>query len=188
MDLRASSPVCAGGPWQFMPETAVRAGLRVEDCVLDGVSEPWTPTSASGVLADPPYRDREGNRCRIQSCRVDERMDLERSTTAALSQFEQAWNLDHLVSHPQRRALVALTHHIGLAEVLGRLSVTRGDVFLPTSNCDVEPCGLSESERRWLTSVVAFATAANCLAAPEDQRPKTLCTAVMAISGADSSD
>ncbi|MEO0606518.1 MAG: transglycosylase SLT domain-containing protein, partial [Myxococcota bacterium] len=94
----ATSTVCAHGYWQFMPEVAHRLGqggldFRVEDCRLDGSSALWTPTD----VAPPPNAAAKAvyvkqGACRIQSCRVDDRADLDRSTTAAIRALREAWD------------------------------------------------------------------------------------------------
>lgn len=88
-----TSPVCGKGYWQFMPETARRVGLAIDQCRIPGRPRPWSPT----LLAPPmnAYRNAEyvGEKgCLIDFCTPDERVSLEASTAGALTLFREAWN------------------------------------------------------------------------------------------------
>ncbi len=87
----AQSAACARGPWQLMPEVAVRAGLRVEGCTIGGRGEKWTPTDPAPPrpLASGPYF--VDGACQILSCDVDERTDLAKSTAASIALLKEAW-------------------------------------------------------------------------------------------------
>ncbi len=93
-ELQSSS--CAKGLWQFMPETAFRAGpeygtpLRVADCRFEDEPETlWSPTSpeVSRVYV-------RGGKCRIpkiRGCAVDERTDILKSTAATVAILRDPW-------------------------------------------------------------------------------------------------
>lgn len=84
----AQSFVCAKGWWQFLPETAIQADLKVAECRLLGSPDLWTPTAKAppiGVLKNATYIS-EG-KCLIPKdggCQLDERTDLALSTRGAL--------------------------------------------------------------------------------------------------------
>ena len=92
------SYVCAKGFWQFMPEVALRverkAGLpfRVRDCKFTGTDAKWTPTELApptGVAKNAVYVDQ--NKCLIEGCAIDDRMDLAKSTAAAMYTLGEAY-------------------------------------------------------------------------------------------------
>ena len=96
----ARSTMCAAGWWQFMPEVAVRQGLQLDGCQIDGKEGPWTPTRASpGPIKELPYRVQ--GQCGL-TCATDERSDLAKSTAAAVAMFEEPW------ANPTLRASGAL--------------------------------------------------------------------------------
>lgn len=89
---------CQRGIWQLFPEEALRVQqvydkpLAVRDCRLRGRDALWTPTSLTPPdVRQTPYLDPEAG-CLIQSCAVDERTDLQRSTAGALVLLREAWN------------------------------------------------------------------------------------------------
>jgi len=97
-DADIQSPVCGKGYWQFMPETAKRMGLEVQDCRFKGSNTVWSPTNlapplnvrkrAQYVKYDP---ESDSASCRIKSCAVDERTDLRLATQAAIELFKETW-------------------------------------------------------------------------------------------------
>ncbi|MEN0064444.1 MAG: transglycosylase SLT domain-containing protein [Myxococcota bacterium] len=108
----AQSYVCARGYWQFMPEVAHRLSkqgldFQVADCRLDGSSTLWTPTQdappPNAVVNAVYVRNKQ---CRIQSCRVDDRSDLVKSTAAAVRSLREAYDDPTL---RQSGAIVQLT-------------------------------------------------------------------------------
>lgn len=118
-DGEAQSHVCARGYWQFMPEVAHRLSeqgldFTVADCRLDGSNALWSPMS----LAPPPnaavnavyVRDRK---CRIQHCRVDDRSDLAKSTTAAATSLREAYDDPSLRQSGALVQLVIASHNGG---------------------------------------------------------------------------
>ncbi|MFK7927724.1 MAG: transglycosylase SLT domain-containing protein [Myxococcota bacterium] len=95
---REQSFVCARGWWQFMPEVAVRTGLRVEQCQIQrvtGETVVWTPKAgAPARFKNSPYIDRTAAEpaCAIQRCVTDEREDLDASTAAAIADLRRTWD------------------------------------------------------------------------------------------------
>jgi hypothetical protein len=102
-----TSPVCAGGYWQFMPEVANRVDLRVEGCTIRGRKETWQPTKiAVGGAMKAIYVDKarpvctgtaSGERpqrscCKITQCDIDQRDEIESSTRGAITLLQEAWN------------------------------------------------------------------------------------------------
>jgi hypothetical protein len=102
-DGSAQSRVCAKGYWQFMPEVPNRVErdsdlvFRVRDCGFpDAPGTLWTPEGfapPARVMETGIYVDRDADppRCRIGSCRIDHRTDLEKSTGAAAFTLGEAW-------------------------------------------------------------------------------------------------
>ncbi len=93
-----TSPVCAEGWWQFMPETANRYNLEVSGCKFSGSSVLWSPTeivTPYGIMRNAPYvsynAEKGTARCKIQRCEVDERRELEESTRAAIEMLKDSW-------------------------------------------------------------------------------------------------
>ncbi len=93
-----TSPVCAKGWWQFMPETALqverRGGLPfvVRDCRFKGSDVKWSPTAMTpprNALKNADYV--EGGECLIDTCDRDDRTDLAKSTEAAIYTLGEAW-------------------------------------------------------------------------------------------------
>ncbi|MBN1336756.1 MAG: transglycosylase SLT domain-containing protein [Deltaproteobacteria bacterium] len=88
----AVSPVCARGFWQFMPEVANRAGVRVRECSMKGGDVLWSPT-AMVVPVNARKRaeyvsynaEKNTTTCLIRQCAVDERSDLAASTRGAVT-------------------------------------------------------------------------------------------------------
>jgi hypothetical protein len=94
---RITSPVCAEGWWQFMPETGRRVGLEISDCKLR--TGTWSPTKdfvPRGVLKRAEYVSYNAETGRAtcllkKGCVVDERQDLARSTDGAINLLREAW-------------------------------------------------------------------------------------------------
>ena len=100
--VRQPSVVCAMGYWQFMPEVALRIerttklDFRVRDCSLQGVSDfKWNPTDLAPPKpiskAEYVLDDNGDRRCLIERCAVDDRMDLRKSTKAAIHTLTEAY-------------------------------------------------------------------------------------------------
>ncbi len=115
---------CAKGYWQFMPEVAYRVGrdsglpFKVKDCTIKGVEQPWSPTTATFQgYKNSPYIDltqgREHPKCRIKSCRYDDRINLEKSTAAAMFTLKEAWNDGELAESGAAVQITILTHNAG---------------------------------------------------------------------------
>jgi len=112
----ATSPVCAEGYWQFMPETAFRLDMIVRDCKMRGTNVLYTPTAlipVKGVLKNAPYVDSTNITCKIQQCAVDERQDLDSSTRGAVEALTEAWNDPDLAASGADVQLTILSHNAG---------------------------------------------------------------------------
>ena len=89
--------LCAHGYWQFQPEVAFRAGIAVRDCKFRGSNTLWSPLKKAppiNVMKNAEYVD--NGQCRIQSCAVDERSDLRRSTLGAIALLKEAYDDEEL--------------------------------------------------------------------------------------------
>jgi len=122
---------CALGWWQFMPETAQRAGAKVANCTLRGGATLWSPTLLApplGVYQNADYVDHATRSCRIEGCQVDERTDLATSTRAALDLLQEAWDDPELRSSGAAVQLVIASHNAGYDDSRyrqGRISTTQ---------------------------------------------------------------
>lgn len=122
------SPACGKGWWQFMPETAKRVGLVVDQCKLTGRPSLWSPS----LLAPPAnaYKNAdyiEDNQCLVVSCAVDERVDLDASTAGAVMLFGEAWK------DPELRASGSLVQATIAAHNAGHDDRDRRDGFVSTT-------------------------------------------------------
>ena len=89
----ATSVTCARGAWQLMPEVAHRLGLALTDCKLRGAETLWAPSDrVVPPLAQRVYANPDPLSCRIESCAVDERQDLQRATAGAISLLSEVYN------------------------------------------------------------------------------------------------
>ena len=112
----ARSTTCAAGWWQFMPEVAVRQGLKLEGCRIDGKEGEWTPTRPSpGPFRELPYRV-EGQ-CGL-TCTTDERSDLTKSTAAALAMFDEPWSDPTLRASGALVQMTIASHNAGFDDSL----------------------------------------------------------------------
>jgi hypothetical protein len=112
----ASSPVCAKGYWQFMPETAHRYDLEVRNCKLGATL--WSPEARvpSSIRRSPyVYHSREDNvhRCRLSSCEVDKRVELEASTRAAILMLKDSWDHEAAQSSGAGVQMTIMAHNMG---------------------------------------------------------------------------
>jgi len=124
-DGSLQSRVCAKGYWQFMPEVPNRierdAGLvfRVRDCTFrDAPGVLWTPEGlvpVAHVIRNAIYVDRNADppRCRIDSCRVDQRTDLEKSTAAAVFTLQEPWGDPDLRASGALVQIAIASHNAG---------------------------------------------------------------------------
>ena len=120
-----TSAACAKGFWQFMPETAFRVGRRsgkpfvVKECALRGKGGyRFTPTKEA-----PPRKWRTAEyiglnadgdaECLITSCSVDDRMDLQKSTRAAVYALKEAFLDRELRQSGAVTQLTILSHNVG---------------------------------------------------------------------------
>jgi len=111
----ALSYVCAKGWWQFMPETANRAGIQVSGCQLRNVKQRWTPQEpipVRGVARNAIYTRGTG-KCLITGCDVDERTDLQVATRGAIELLGEAWRDRDFRSSGAAVQLTILTHVAG---------------------------------------------------------------------------
>ncbi len=114
----ASSPVCAEGWWQFMPEVAHRVNIRVSGCNIAGRESKWTPdrvTPVRNVVKNAAYVGRgDGTyRCKIRGCDVDERQDLGVSTRGALEALKEAWDDAVIADSGAAVQITILSHNAG---------------------------------------------------------------------------
>lgn len=103
-------PRCELGPWQLLPETALRGGLAVRDCRIRGVDLPWSPdTFVPG--AHPPYL--EAGTCRLAECATDERADVPASAAGAARLLGEAWRDPVLAASGAAVQLTVASHFAG---------------------------------------------------------------------------
>lgn len=116
---RITSPVCAEGWWQFMPETGRRVGLEISDCKLR--TGTWSPTKdfvPRGVLKNAEYvlynAETGSAVCLLKKgCVVDERQDLARSTDGALNLLREAWEHPTTQESGSAVQITILSHNAG---------------------------------------------------------------------------
>ncbi|NOY27484.1 MAG: lytic transglycosylase domain-containing protein [Oligoflexia bacterium] len=116
-----TSPACAKGMWQLMPEVAHRMGLGVAGCKLRGSTGLWSPTRLAPPLnvyrnaeyIDPNEPLTSRKKCRITSCQVDERTDVVESTRAAVGLLAEAWNDPELRESGAVVQMTILSHNSG---------------------------------------------------------------------------
>ena len=82
------SETCGAGVWQLEPDTTVTLGLKLAECELSTGAR-WSPKDAeadgrSVRIVNAASETRPGS-CLIQSCGVDERLDLEDASKAVLN-------------------------------------------------------------------------------------------------------
>lgn len=110
----SQSYVCARGWWQFMPEVANRVKMQVSGCKLRGSTELWAP---QGLIVPPEpkrvYYDPDLKQCRIQSCAVDEREDLQASTRGAVQLLGEAFQDEQLRATGSVIQMAILSHNMG---------------------------------------------------------------------------
>ena len=135
------SPVCAAGIWQFMPETANRMGLRVQDCRMGLSGKLWSPTAIAPPLSvkrDAEYVSVNANgdaSCRIGSyskgsyCRVDERVDVDISTPAAVKLLAETFEDETLSASGSIVQATILAHNAGYDDSSHLGKVKRSNVL-----------------------------------------------------------
>ena len=119
------SPVCAKGWWQFMPETAKRAGIEVSNCHFRGSGTPWSPT----LLAPPrnAYKNAdyvENNACKITTCDQDGRTDIRGSTMGAVKLLKEVYEDEELRYSGSLVQAVIASHNAGFDDSPYRNGVT----------------------------------------------------------------
>ena len=115
------SVVCAKGYWQFMPEVAnriekkARIPFSVKDCKFRGQSDYlWTPERMAPpprIRQNAPYLDDQG--CKINGCQTDDRMDLTKSTRAAVFALKEAFEDPTLRGSGAVTQMTILSHNAG---------------------------------------------------------------------------
>jgi len=125
----ANSPVCALGWWQFMPEVALRAKMKVSSCHFRDKTV-WSPKGVipvKGVLKNAPYVQRtpDSVRCKITRCDVDQRTDLDLSTQGAIELLSEAWNDPELRQSGAAVQATILSHNAGYDDA--RFSEKKGE-------------------------------------------------------------
>jgi hypothetical protein len=169
LDTEAVSQSCAVGAWQLMPETALELGLAVSECRIG--DSLWSPSVGSVASADSPYRWPSG--CGIDSCAVDERTDLTRSTVAAIKLLEQTYLAPDLERNPDRAALTVLAYNTGLGSVRTKIDAVY-DPFTSLSACAGDGCGhLGKVAAEYVPGVVAAAALSTCGASLVEGSPFT---------------
>jgi hypothetical protein len=168
LDTDAVSNSCAAGAWQLMPETAVELGLQVQECQIG--SSVWSPLKGTVSSPNSPYRLSDGT-CGISACAVDDRLDLSRSTVAAIDLLERTYLAPDLERNPDRAALTVLAYHDGL----GGVRNTIDDVYDPFA--DLEACATGDCNHlrkvaaTYVPGVMASAALATCAAARMPESP-----------------
>jgi hypothetical protein len=105
----ATSPVCAKGYFQFMPEVGHHYGLDIGECTLRGVEGLWTPTrdTPPNHLATHAEYMRDGI-CILEKCNRDERSDLRAATKGAVALLKDAMN-DPLIKDSGAAVQITIT-------------------------------------------------------------------------------
>ena len=109
-----TSKACAEGYWQFLPEAAKRANVEVSSCSFRGTNTVWSPTRlvpVINVMKRAPYV--QNQRCRITSCKVDERQELAASTRGAVWSLAEAYEDRLIRSSGAAVQLTILSHNAG---------------------------------------------------------------------------
>ena len=109
-----TSIACAEGYWQFIPESAKRANIEVSACRFKGTKTFWSPTRlvpVINVMKRAPYI--QNDRCRITSCKVDERQDLAASTRGAVFMLSEAYEDPLFRASGAAVQLSILSHNAG---------------------------------------------------------------------------
>lgn len=168
LDTEAVSRSCAAGAWQLMPETAVELGLQVQECQIGGMV--WSPAKGSVSSPGSPYRLSDGT-CGISSCAVDERVDLSRSTIAAIDLLERTYLAPDLERNPDRAALTVLAYHDGLGGVRNTIDDVY-DPFAELEACATGDCShLGKVAATYVPGVMASAALSTCAAAGMPESP-----------------
>lgn len=169
----ATSPQCAGGPWQFLPEVAVSQGLTVAGCTFAGAdpADPlWSPGRVLPSRENRPYIGANG--CRIASCERDDRRDLTRSTRAALAYLDASSTFPPIAASRHAVPLTVMSFNGGVGTVQKYLAATEpDDPFAILSECATGDCLVLPSETAWyLPRVVAAAAIVACNgSSPDDE-------------------
>lgn len=168
LDTEAVSNSCAAGAWQLMPETAIEMGLQVAECQIG--DNLWSPVKGTVSSPSSPYRRSDGT-CGISSCAVDDRVDLSRSTVAAIDLLERTYLAPDLERNPDRAALTVLAYHDGLGGVRNAIDEVY-DPFADLQACATGDCDhLGKVGATYVPGVMASAALSVCAAAAMPESP-----------------
>ena len=118
-DSTLQSVACAKGAWQFQPETAHRLGLEVKNCTYkNDVESTFSPTELAPptLFLQAEYIEKKPNggySCKIDTCEVDERVNLQKSTKAAISYLNEIWADEELKKSGVLVQLAILSYNAG---------------------------------------------------------------------------
>ena len=108
------SYVCAKGWWQFLPEIALQADMRVANCKFRGSDALWTPVRKAPVIKVIENAEYMYNgQCKITSCAVDERTDRDKSTKGAIKLLKEAYEDADLAASGAAVQLTIASHNCG---------------------------------------------------------------------------
>ena len=117
-DASLQSAACAKGIWQFRPEKAYRLGLEVKNCTYKNDAEStFSPTELTLPSSrQPEYIEKDPNgmySCKIDACDIDERLNLQKSTKAAISYLNEIWKDEELKKSGALVQLAILSYNAG---------------------------------------------------------------------------
>lgn len=190
------SAFCAAGIWQFMPETGNRMGLKVKNCKMGLSGELWSPTAIApppSIANDAVYVSVNANgdaSCRIGSytkgsyCQIDERVDTDLSTPAAMKLLKETFEDSMLSASGSIVQATIMAHNAGYDdyEYVGkvkpynvlpaykryvkRMKVANGSQFYGDNLCNVNQEGcrsfLHKETQHYAYRVVAYHILAVC--------------------------
>jgi hypothetical protein len=101
---------CSAGPWGLPVDTR---GLSVRNCRVRGASGYWSPGDTRPIL--------DQGLCLLDTCEIDERLELSASTRVAIASLRQTWAtsghdpMATLEAHARHGAAPALAQHLAAA-------------------------------------------------------------------------
>lgn len=159
------SPQCAGGAWQFLAGTARREGLRVGQCEAPSDE---SEVDAAESESDPEEEIRaartSGRGCRRSRCAIDERLDFEKSSLAALRHLRRLTQQPGIDGSPDRVPLGILAFNMGIGGAQRVLAAANGrEPFRFVATCTSRSCEAMREESAWyVPRVVATAALVAC--------------------------
>ena len=162
------SSQCAGGAWQFLARTAQREGLRVERCGVQSEVGRTQPEEKLDIDGDPVEEVRaavtNGRGCRRARCALDERLDFEKSSRAALRHLRRLTQLSAIDKSPDRVPLGILAFNMGYGGAKRVMAAANGrDPFRFVATCTSKSCEAMREESAWyVPRVVATAALVAC--------------------------